>query len=256
MKPEDVMRWFVKNNKDEQISFSSFAKGKWSRGPQTIERFNGMPSINIQGGVVSGKSSGEAMDEMERLSNMLPAGIDIAWSGLSYEEKAAGANTIILYAISVLFIFLALAALYESWSIPFAVIMTIPFGIIGSLLFSTLGGQSNDIFFQLALLTTAGLSAKNAILIVEFIKDLLDKGYDILTATKMAVMQRFRPIIMTSIAFMMGVLPLILADGAGSEGQNALGIAVFGGMMTATFILPAFVPLFFVFVQKFKKKQF
>lgn len=254
MKPEDIMKWFVKNNKGEQISFSSFAKGKWTRGPQTIERFNGMPSINIQGGVVAGKSSGEAMQEMERLASMLPLGIDIAWSGLSYEEKASGSNTIILYAISVLFIFLALAALYESWLIPFAVIMTIPFGIVGSLLFSTIGGQSNDVFFQLALLTTAGLSAKNAILIVEFIKDLYEKGYDILTATKMALMQRFRPIIMTSIAFMMGVLPLIMASGAGSKSQNALGIAVFGGMATATFILPAFVPLFFVFVQKFSKK--
>lgn len=253
MLPEDVNKWFVKNNKGEMVSFASFSHGEWAYSSPLLERFNGVSSINIQGTPALGISSGVAMKEMENLVAKLPQGIGFAWSGLSYEEKQAGSNTTALYILSMLIVFLSLAALYESWSVPFSVMLTIPFGIFGALVASTLTGKVNDIYFQVAILTTIGLSAKNAILIVEFAKDLYEKGYNIFEATAIATKQRFRPILMTSMAFILGVVPLALATGAGSASQNALGIAVLGGMFSSTFIAPLFVPLFYILTQRNKK---
>ena len=191
---------------------------------------------------------------MEKMIKNLPEGIDYAWSGISYEEKSSGSQTMALYAISLLVVFLSLAALYESWSIPFSVILVVPFGILGAILASLLKGMSNDVYFQVGLLTTIGLSAKNAILIVEFAKSLYEKGYSLVEATSIATKQRFRPILMTSMAFMLGIAPLATATGAGSASQRAIGIGVMGGMFFATFIATLFVPMFYVLVQKFSKK--
>jgi multidrug efflux pump len=256
MMPEDVDRWYVRNNKGEMVAFSSFSSAKWSYGSPKLERFNGNGSVNIQGSAAPGVSTGEAMDEMEAMMSQLPEGLGFEWAGLSYEEKLSGAQAPALYALSALIIFLCLAALYESWSIPFSVMLVVPLGIIGTALASTLFGLRNDIYFQVGLLTTMGLTAKNAILIVEFAKDLYEKGYDIKEATLKATRLRFRPIIMTSMAFILGVTPLALATGAGSASQNAIGIAVVGGMIAATFIATFFVPMFYIAVQGLSKKTF
>ncbi len=250
MKPDDLEKWYVRNKNGEMVSFSSIASANWGFGSPKLERFNGTSSINIQGGAIPGVSSGTAMLEMEKMIKKLPAGIDYAWSGLSYEEKSSGSQTMALYAISLIVVFLSLAALYESWSIPFSVILVIPFGIIGALTFAQIFGMSNDVYFQVGLLTTIGLSAKNAILIVEFARSLYDKGHDIAEATLIATKQRFRPIIMTSMAFMLGITPLAIATGAGSASQRAIGIGVMGGMFFATFIATLFVPMFYVLVNK------
>lgn len=254
MIPNDLKKWYVKNKEGKMVSFSSFATSHWSFGSPKLERFNGVSSINIQGASIPGVSSGIAMAEMEKMVKALPEGVDYAWSGLSYEEKSSGSQTLALYAISLIAVFLSLAALYESWSIPFAVILVVPFGIIGALSSSLLGGMSNDVYFQVGLLTTIGLSAKNAILIVEFARSLYDKGHDIIEATLIATKQRFRPIVMTSMAFMLGIMPLATASGAGSASQRAIGIGVMGGMFAATFIATLFVPMFYVLVQKIAKK--
>jgi multidrug efflux pump subunit AcrB len=192
---------------------------------------------------------------MEDIVSKLPEGIDYAWSGLSYEEKSSGSQTLALYFVSLVVVFLSLAALYESWSIPFSVILVVPFGIIGALLSSTLAGMSNDVYFQVSLLTTIGLSAKNAILIVEFARSLFEKGHSAIEATIIATKQRFRPILMTSMAFMLGITPLTLATGAGSASQRAIGFGVMGGMFVVTFVATLFVPMFFVLVQKIAKKS-
>jgi len=255
MLPSDLKRWYIRNQDGKMVSFGSFAKAHWSFGSPKLERFNGIPSIDIQGGAVPGVSSGTAMDEIEKIAKTLPKGIDYAWSGMSYEEKTAGSKTISLYSISLLVVFLALAALYESWLIPFSVIMVVPFGILGAIIFSMLGGMSNDVYFQIGLLTTIGLSAKNAILIVEFAEGLHKSGLDIIEATTLAFRQRFRPIIMTSMAFILGITPLAIASGAGSASQRAIGIGVMGGMFAATFIATLFVPMFYVFVQKMAKRS-
>ncbi|MBU6338896.1 MAG: efflux RND transporter permease subunit [Rickettsiales bacterium] len=254
MSKEDFGRWYVKNNDGKMVSFDSFTSGKWTYGSPKLERFNGNSSINIQGAAVQGVSSGDALKEVEQMIKQLPSGIDYAWSGLSYEEKLSGKQTFALYALSLIVVFLSLAALYESWSIPFSVILVVPFGIFGALLFSSLRGLSNDVYFQVGLLTTIGLSAKNAILIVEFAKDLYDKGHDLIESTIIATKQRFRPILMTSMAFILGITPLATATGAGSASQRAIGISVMGGMFAATFIATLFVPMFFVMVQKLAKR--
>ncbi|MDX2083253.1 MAG: efflux RND transporter permease subunit [Rickettsiales bacterium] len=255
MTPNDLKKWYVKNSQGKMVSFASFASAHWSFGSPKLERFNGTSSINIQGAAVPGISSGTAIAEMERMIKDLPSGIDYAWSGISYEEKSSGSQTLTLYAISLIVVFLSLAALYESWSIPFSVILVVPFGIFGALIFSFLAKMSNDVYFQVGLLTTIGLSAKNAILIVEFAKKLFDQGEDMIKATLIATKQRFRPIIMTSMAFMLGITPLALATGAGSASQRAIGIGVMGGMFAATFFATLFVPMFFVLVQKIAKKS-
>lgn len=248
MMPEDINRWYVRNEKGEMVPFDSFSSGEWVYNAARLERFNGTSSVNIQGSAASGVSSGVAMTHMEELVKKLPQGFGFSWSGLSYEERLAGSQTAALYSISVLVIFLCLAALYESWLVPFSVLLVVPLGILGAVAASHFSGLSNDVYFQVGLLTTMGLSAKNAILIVEFAKDLYEKGHSITEAAFMAARIRFRPIIMTSIAFMLGVLPLALADGAGSASQNAIGICVIGGMAAATFIAIFFIPMFYIFI--------
>ena len=249
MLPEDINQWHVKNSRGQMVPFASFATTSWTYGSPKLERFNGNSSVNIQGAAAAGVSTGEAMAEMEKLVAQLPQGLDAEWVGLSYEERASGAQTGSLYALSVLVIFLCLAALYESWSVPFSVLLVLPLGVAGTLLAVYLAGMNNDVYFQVGLLTTMGLAAKNAILIVEFAKQLYQDGHDIKEAAFLAARQRFRPIIMTSMAFILGVLPLALADGAGSASQNAIGISVIGGMLAATFLAIFFVPMFFVLVQ-------
>ena len=255
MLPSDIKNWYVRNKEGKMVSFASFTSAKWSFGSPKLERFNGTSSINIQGGAIQGVSSGMAIAEMEKMITNLPKGIDYAWSGLSYEEKSSGSQTLALYAISLIVVFLSLAALYESWAVPFSVILVVPFGIIGAVLASTIFGLSNDVYFQVGLLTTIGLAAKNAILIVEFAKTLTEKGHNIVEATAIATKQRFRPILMTSMAFILGITPLAIATGAGSASQRAIGIGVMGGMFVVTFVATLFVPMFFVLVQKFARKN-
>lgn len=254
MNPTDITKWYVRNKDGKMVSFGSFSTARWTFGSPKLERFNGTSSVNIQGAAIPGVSTGTAMNEMEKMIKTLPEGIDFAWSGISYEEKTSGSQTLGLYIISLIVVFLSLAALYESWSIPFSVILVVPFGIIGALISSQISGMSNDVYFQVGLLTTIGLSAKNAILIVEFAKSLYDEGHDMVEATLIATKLRFRPIIMTSMAFMLGITPLATATGAGSASQRAIGIGVMGGMFAATFVATLFVPMFFVLVQRLAKK--
>jgi len=250
MQPEDINKWYVKNTLGEMVPFASIVNAYWTYGSPRLERYNGISSMNIQGAPAPGVSSGEAMAEMEKIAATLPDGINYAWTGLSYEEKLSGSQAGALYAISLIIIFLSLAALYESWAIPFSVLFVVPLGVVGSVLATSFFGLSNDIYFQVALLTTVGLCAKNAILIVEFAKELYDGGMDLLEAATTSAKLRFRPIIMTSMAFILGVVPLAKSSGAGSASQNAIGIAVIGGMLSATFLAIFFVPLFFVLVEK------
>ncbi|MBJ7415057.1 MAG: efflux RND transporter permease subunit, partial [Niveispirillum sp.] len=250
MLPEDIQKLHVRNDQGEMVPFSAFAKASWTYGPPKLERFMGTSSMNIQGQPAPGYSSGQAMAAMEELVAKLPPGIGFAWTGLSYEERLSGAQAPALYAISLLVVFLCLAALYESWSIPFAVMLVVPLGVLGAVVAATLTGMANDIYFQVGLLTTIGLSAKNAILIVEFAKEYYEKGMDLVDATLEAARQRLRPIIMTSLAFILGVSPLALASGAGSGSQNAIGIGVIGGMLAATALAIFFVPIFFVGVER------
>lgn len=248
--PEDLGKLHVRNAKGEMVPFSAFAKATWSHGSPRLERFQGTSAMNIQGQPAPGYSSGQAMAAMEEMVGKLPQGIGYAWTGLSYEERLSGSQAPALYAISLLVVFLCLAALYESWSIPFAVMLVVPLGVLGAVTAATLTGLANDIYFQVGLLTTIGLSAKNAILIVEFAKEYYEKGMDLTDATLEAARQRLRPIIMTSLAFILGVSPLALASGAGSGSQNAIGVGVVGGMMSATLLAIFFVPLFFVGVER------
>ncbi|KRC03595.1 efflux RND transporter permease subunit [Duganella sp. Root198D2] len=249
MAPEDLNKWFVRNAQGEMVPFSAFATGRWIYASPRLERYNGVPSMNVQGMPAPGVSSGVAMAEMEKLVAQLPAGIGFEWTGLSVEERDSGSQTTVLYTISVLIVFLCLAALYESWSVPFSVLLVVPLGVIGTVLATWGFHLANDVYFQVGLLTVVGLSAKNAILIVEFAKELQEKGIELREATLQAVKLRLRPILMTSIAFGLGVLPLALASGAGSGSQNAIGVGVLGGMLTATFLGIFFVPVFFVVVR-------
>jgi hydrophobe/amphiphile efflux-1 (HAE1) family protein len=250
MAPEDLSRWYVRNRRGEMVPFSAIASSRWSFGSPKLERFNGIPSLQIQGEPAPGHSSGEAMAAMESIVGQLPAGIGYEWSGLSYEEKISGANAPALYALSLLVVFLCLAALYESWSIPISVMLVVPLGVLGAVA-ATLGRSlANDVFFQVGLLTTVGLSAKNAILIVEFAKELHERGMSVVDAALQAARMRLRPILMTSLAFVLGVLPLAIAHGAGAGGQIAIGTAVIGGMLSATVLAILFVPLFFVLIAR------
>ena len=250
MKPEDIYSWYVRNDKGEMIPFNNFASVKWEFGASKLERFNGTGSLNIQGSPAPGVSSGVAMEEIEKIVATLPDGIGIEWSGMSYEERLTGSQAPLLYAISVLVVFLCLAALYESWAVPFAVMLVVPLGVLGAVVAAKFFGMANDVYFQVALLTTVGLASKNAILIVEFAKDKHEQGMDLMEATAMAARRRFRPIIMTSMAFVLGVTPLAMATGAGAGSQNAIGIAVMGGMLAATFLAIFFVPMFYIAVEK------
>ncbi len=250
MLPENIDVWFVRNNQGEMVPFSAFATGHWTYGSPKLERYNGVSSVNIQGNAAPGYSTGDAMDAMEELTAKLPAGFGSEWTGLSYQERQSGDQAPALYAISLLVVFLCLAALYESWSIPFAVMLVVPLGVIGAVLAATFRGLENDVFFQVGLLTTIGLSAKNAILIAEFALELEQKGEHLVKATLEAVRMRLRPILMTSLAFMLGVTPLMISTGAGAGARNAIGTGVFGGMLTATVLAIFFIPLFYVVVRK------
>jgi multidrug efflux pump len=250
MLPQDLTDWFVRNSKSQMVPFSAFSDAKWGFGSPKLERFNGIPSVEILGTPVAGVSTGAALDAMQRHAKQLPPGFDIEWTGLSFEERLSGSQAPALYAISLIVVFLCLAALYESWSIPVAVMLVVPLGIIGAILATLLRGLSNDVFFQVGLLTTVGLSAKNAILIVEFAKENHDRGMELVEATVHAARQRLRPILMTSFAFMLGVMPLAISSGAGSGGQNAIGTGVIGGMLSATLLAIFFVPVFFVATRK------
>ena len=250
MSPEDLNRWYVRNRQGEMVPFSAIVTSRWGFGSPKLERFNGVPAMAIQGEPAPGHSSGDAMAALEELVKQLPDGIGYEWSGLSYEERSSGANAPALYAISLVVVFLCLAALYESWSIPVSVMLVVPLGVLGAVLAMLFRGLANDVFFQVGLLTTVGLSAKNAILIVEFAKDLHDRGKGVVEAALEAARMRLRPILMTSLAFVLGVLPLAVARGAGAGGQVAIGTAVIGGMLSATALAILFVPLFFVLIAR------
>lgn len=249
MNPEDLNKWHVRNQAGDMVPFSAFATTKWSYGSPRLERFDGVPSMNIQGVAAAGKSTGEAMAAMQEIVDQIP-GVALAWQGLSYEEKAAGSQNTLLYSLSLIVVFLSLAALYESWRTPSAVMLVVPLGLVGVVLSANAFGLANDIYFQVAMLTTVGLSAKNAILIVEFAQALTEQGWSLKDAAKEAARQRLRPIIMTSMAFMLGVIPLIISSGAGAGSQKAVGISVFSGMLSATVLAIFFVPLFFMLAAK------
>ena len=248
MLPQDLQGWYVHNGSGQMVPFSSFAHGEWTYGSPKLERYNGLSSIEILGQPAPGRSTGQAMAEMERLATKLPRGIGHDWTGLSYEEKKAGSKAMLLYGLSLAVVFLCLAALYESWAIPAAVLLVIPLGIVGAVLATLFRGLDNDIYFQVGMLTTMGLSVKNAILIVEFAKQNHQAGRTLVDAATEAARQRLRPILMTSFAFILGVMPLVIASGAGSGGQNAIGTGVVGGMLTATVLAIFLVPAFFVAV--------
>ncbi len=254
MQPGDLDRLQVRNNAGEMVPFSTFSSTAWSYGSPQLERYNGIPSRDIMGSPSPGHSSGQAMAAMEEIARTLPPGIGFSWTGLSYEERLAGSQAPALYAISILVVFLCLAALYESWSIPLAVLMVVPLGVVGAVAAVFLRGLPNDVYLQVGLLTTIGLAAKNAILIVEFAKDLHEQGHSPAEAAALAARQRLRPILMTSLAFMLGVMPLAIAHGAGSGAQNAIGTSVLGGMFSATVLAIFLVPLFFVVVLKRRRR--
>lgn len=250
MQPTDLNHWYARNNAGEMVPFSAFTTTQWVDGAPSLARFNAVSAIPLDGAAAPGVSSGEAMNEMEALTEQLGGGYTVAWQGISYQERLSGSQAPMLYAISVLVVFLCLAALYESWSIPFSVIMAVPVGVLGALAAATLFGQANDVYFKVGLLTTIGLAAKNAILIVEFAKDRMETGMGLIEATLEAARLRLRPIIMTSLAFILGVVPLAIARGAGSAAQNAIGIGVLGGMLSATMLGIFFVPSFFVVIRR------
>jgi hydrophobe/amphiphile efflux-1 (HAE1) family protein len=254
MQPKDINRWYVRNSNSEMVPMSAISQTHWEYGSPRLERYNGVGSTEILGQPMPGKSSGAAMKEMEKMAAQLPAGIGYSWTGLSYQERMAGSQSLSLYVISTLVVFLCLAALYESWSVPFSVMLVVPLGIVGALLATGLRGLSNDVYFQVGLLTTIGLSAKNAILIVEFAKSLQEQGQNLIAATLQAVRMRLRPILMTSLAFGLGVLPLAISNGAGSGAQNAIGTGVLGGMVASTALGIFLIPLFFVQVRKYFSK--
>ncbi len=250
MQPDDLLNLYVSNSKGQQVPFSAFATTRWVTGPVQTVRYNGYPAMKISGDAAAGHSTGEAMAEMEKLAAQLPPGFGFEWTGQSREEKLSGSQAMILLAFSMLAVFLCLAALYESWSIPVAVLLVVPLGVLGSLSGVWLRDMPNDVYFKVGLITIIGLSAKNAILIIEFAKDLMAEGHSLLAATLEACHLRFRPIIMTSFAFILGVLPLAIASGAGSASQRAIGTGVMGGMITATVLAVFLVPVFFVVIRR------
>src|SRR5258708_1282664 len=250
MTPEARDRLYVRNSKGVLVPFSSLATGSWTYGPPQLQRYNGVAAMEIQGQSAPGKSAGQAMLAMEALAKQMPAGIGFEWTGISLQQHQAGSQAPHLYGLSVVVVFLSLAALYESWTIPISVILVVPIGVLGSLLAATFFGVPNGVYFQVAVLTTIGLGAKNAILIVEFARELHEEGRSALEAAVEAAKMRMRPILMTSLAFLLGVLPLAIAAGAGSASQNEIGIAVIGGMLAAAFLGPLLVPMFFEVVSR------
>ena len=250
MQPEDIGRWYVRNSDGDMVPFSAFATNHWSFGSPRLERYNGSSAVELQGSAVPGVSSGDAMNEIDALVAKLPQGFSHEWTGLSYQERLSGNQASALYAISILVVFLCLAALYESWTTPLAVMLSVPIGVFGALVAAIWFGQTNDVYFKVGLLTTIGLASKNAILIVEFALERIARGVPLVEATLDAARQRLRPILMTSFAFILGVLPLAIASGAGSGAQNSIGIGVMGGMIAATILGVAFVPLLFVTVRR------
>jgi hydrophobe/amphiphile efflux-1 (HAE1) family protein len=255
MLPNDLDRLYIRNTEGKMVPFSSFASGHWTYGSPKLERYNGFPSINLWGEAARGRSSGEAMELMEQLVSKLPKGIGFDWTGLSYQERMASSQTVALYAFSLLVIFLFLAALYESWTFPLTILLVLPLGVIGGVLASSYRGLPNDVYFQIGLLTTLGLCTKNAILIVQFAKAKVEEGRGLTQATLEATRLRFRPIVMTSLAFGFGVLPLAIASGAGAGAQNAIGTCVIGGMITSTSLAILFIPLFYVIICRLFEKS-
>jgi multidrug efflux pump len=249
MQGDDILKLTTPNARGLQVPLSAFASTRWIKGAMQTVRYNGYPAMRIGGNAAPGFSTGDAMDEMEKLAAQLPEGFAFEWTGLSREEKLAGSQAMVLYGFAILAVFLCLAALYESWSIPMAVILVVPLGVLGVLLATVLRGYANDVYFQVGLITIIGLSAKNAILIIEFAKDLQAQGKTVVEAALAAAHMRFRPILMTSMAFMLGVLPLAISSGAGSASQRAIGTGVIGGSMVGTILAVFFVPIFFVIVR-------
>ncbi|AYH07555.1 multidrug efflux RND transporter permease AcrD [Pectobacterium parmentieri] len=250
MLPDDISKWYVRSNRGGMVPFSAFAQTVWETGSPRLERYNGYSSLEIVGEATPGVSTGTAMTIMESLVAKLPEGFGLEWTGMSLQERLSGAQAPALYAISLLVVFLCLAALYESWTVPFSVMLVVPMGVLGALVATWARGLENDVYFQVGLLTVVGLSAKNAILIVEFANEMNQKGKDLVEATLEASRQRLRPILMTSLAFIFGVLPMATSSGAGSASQHAVGTGVIGGMLAATFLAIFFVPLFFVVVRR------
>jgi multidrug efflux pump len=247
--PSNLHQWFVRGSSGQMAPFSSFATVSWSQAPTMVSRFNGVPSYEFQGSAAPGYSSGQAMAEIERLASQIP-GTTIAWSGLSFQERLSSGEAPVLYGLSLLVVFLCLAALYESWSIPLAVLLVIPLGLVGAVVAVTLRGLINDVYLQIGLLTTMGLAAKNAILIVEFAEQAERRGKPVVEAAIEAARIRLRPILMTSLAFVFGVLPLAISTGAGANSRIAIGTAVIGGMLTATILAVFYIPLFFILVRQ------
>jgi multidrug efflux pump len=248
MNPGDLDKLYVRSKTGDMVPFSAFSSTEWSFGTPVTQRYNGVEAVEIQGKSAPGKTSGDAMLAMQRLAAKLPQGIGYEWTGVSLQQQQSGSQAPFLYALSIIVVFLSLAALYESWSIPVSVIMVVPIGVLGALAAAASFGMANDLYFQVGLLTTIGLSAKNAILIVEFARDLTKEGMGALEAAVEAAKMRMRPIVMTSMAFVLGVLPLALANGAGAASQKAIGIGVIGGMLTATFFATFMIPMFFVLI--------
>jgi multidrug efflux pump len=253
--PEDLQHWYVRGDDNTMTPFSAFAKSEWTYGPKSLSRFNGLASYEIQGSGATGVSSGAAMDELQRVTDSMSGGVMGSWSGLSYQERLSSGQTQTLYAISVLVVFLCLAALYESWTVPLSVILVIPLGVIGAAAAAHIRGLENDVYFQVALLTTIGLSSKNAILIVEFAEAAYRRGVNVWDAAAQAARLRLRPIIMTSMAFIVGTLPLALSSGAGANSRISIGSGIVGGTLTATILAVFFVPLFFVIVRRMFPKR-
>jgi multidrug efflux pump len=255
MAPDDISRVFVRNKTGQMVPLSAFTKVRWIYGSPQLQKYNGFPSVELVGAAPPGKSTGDAMAAMEAMAAKLPPGFGYEWTGQSYEERLSGSQAPMLYALSLLVVFLCLAALYESWAIPFAVILIVPLGILGALLAAAFRGLPNDVYFKVGLLTTVGLATKNAILIIEYAKDLQAAGKGLIEATLEAVHLRLRPILMTSFAFILGVMPLVVSTGAGSASQNAIGTGVAGGMLAATVLGIFFVPVFYVVVRRIFKTR-
>jgi multidrug efflux pump len=253
MQPADLLQLYALNSKGQQVPLSAFATTRWVTGPMQTVRYNGYSTMRLSGDASPGHSTGQALDEMERLAGQLPAGFAFEWTGQSREEKLSGSTVFVLLGFAMLAVFLALAALYESWSIPVSVLLVVPFGVLGALLAATARGYPNDVYFKVGLITIIGLGAKNAVLIIEFAKDLQAQGMSAIDAAIAACHLRFRPILMTSLAFILGVLPLVIASGAGASSQRAIGTGVMGGMISATALGVFFVPVFFVIVRKLFK---